>query len=367
MQARFCYAARMLVSRGIYRREALMFSDLTSTPLYSRALGSLLGGLIGDAMGTPTEGKDYRQIEAQWGWVDDFTGDGTDDTVMKVLLAEALIGTGGHATIDAWAQVWLDHWDAMFGPKQSKFFISVLHTAHKLRRHSVPRMAALGNMPSSSSAMCIAPVGIVNAANPRAAALQAYNLAALIHTHDVGFCQDGAACIAAAVAAAMAPDATLDSVLDAALRYIEPLSGREMLDAIDRVLVLARDADDYVTFRARLYEGADGFFYPLICDSRETVPLTFAILVLSQGDVRRAITYGVNLGRDADTIASMVGAIVGALHGVEGIPPEWVRKARQFSARDQEQLALDLVRTAIAKQLDQSAAAERLATLCRAT
>lgn len=340
-----------------------MLPDLAATPLYRKALGCLLGGLIGDAMGTPTEGKDYREIEARFGWVDDFAGDGTDDTVIKYLLAEALIRTDGHATMDAWAQVWLDHWDAIFGPKKDKFFISVLHTASKLKHHSIPRMAALGNMPSSSSAMGISPVGIVNAANPRAAALQAYNLAALIHTHDVGFCQDGAACMAAAVAAAFEPEATVESVLDAALRYVEPLSGREMLDAIGRALDLARSSKDYVTFRARLYESAGRFFHRLICDSRETIPLTLALLVLAEGDMRRCVTYGANLGRDADTIASMVGAIAGALCGVEEIPDEWVKKARHLSAQDQERLALDLTRTAITKQRDHLATAERLETL----
>jgi ADP-ribosylglycohydrolase len=344
-----------------------MPSDLATTLLYRKALGCLLGGLIGDAMGTPTEGKDYREIEAQLGWVDDFATDGTDDTVMKNLLAEALVRTGGHATLDDWAQVWLDRWDAIFGPKQAKFFISVLHTAHKLKRHCIPRMAAMGNMPSSSSAMCISPVGIVNAANPRAAALQAYNLAALIHTHDVALCQDGAACMAAAVAAAFTPEATVNTVLDAATRYIEPQSGREMLDAIADVMALAHAAGDYVAFRAQLYENAERFFYPLICDSRETIPLTLAIVMLAEGDVQRSITYGANLGRDADTIASMAGAIAGALQGIQGIPAEWVEKARQLASEDQEQLALDLARAAIARQLDQYAAAQRLEMLYKAT
>jgi ADP-ribosylglycohydrolase len=111
-------------------------------------------------MGTPTEGKDYRDIESGLGWVEDFDCDGTDDTVMKHLLAKALIRTDGYATFDDWAEVWLGNWEAIFGPKVGKFFVSVLHTANKLRRHSLPHMAALGNMPSSSSAMCISPVGM---------------------------------------------------------------------------------------------------------------------------------------------------------------------------------------------------------------
>ena len=111
------------------------------------------------------------------GWIDDFDDDGTDDTIMKHLLADALIRTGGHATIDDWAAVWLDRWDDIFGAKLNKFFPSVTHTAQKLRRHSTPRMAALGNMPSSSTAMCFSPVGIVTPATRAPRPLQGYNLA----------------------------------------------------------------------------------------------------------------------------------------------------------------------------------------------
>src|SRR5579875_1504806 len=240
-------------------------TNVKSTILYQKSLGCLLGGLVGDAIGTPAEGKDYRVLEERFGWIDDFTSDGTDDTVMKGLLAEALIRTDGYATLDDWAVVWLDHWEAIFGPKLNKFFASVIHTAHKMRRYAVPRMAALGNMPSSSSAMCISPVGIVNAGNPRQAALQTYNLASLIHQYDVGFCQDGAVAMATAVAEAFRPDATVDSILDAATAYIMKLSGKEMLAAIARAVSLARETDDYRTFRAIVYEQADQFFCEITC------------------------------------------------------------------------------------------------------
>jgi ADP-ribosylglycohydrolase len=326
-----------------------MTRDLSATVLYDKALGCLLGGLIGDAIGTPTEGKDYRQIKAQFGWVDDFDCDGTDDTVMKNLLAEALIRTEGYATLDDWAQVWLDHWDVIFGDKLPKFFVSVIHTAQKLRRHSIPRMAALGNMPSSSSAMCISPVGIVNACNPALAALQAYNLASLIHVHDVGFCQDGAAAMAAAVAQAMTPEASVDSILQASAGAIVKLSGRDMLDRIDQMLKRARQAGDYCAFCEAVYAQRERFFCRITCDSRETVPLTLALFELAEGDLERCVTYAANLGRDADTIASMCGAIAGALGGIEGIRSDWVEKAHNVSSTDQSALALRLAHVAMVK------------------
>ena len=46
------------------------------------------GCLIGDVIGTPKENMAYGDIEAKFGWVDDFEADGTDDTVMKNILAE---------------------------------------------------------------------------------------------------------------------------------------------------------------------------------------------------------------------------------------------------------------------------------------
>ncbi len=342
-----------------------MTGDLQATVLYKKALGCLLGGFIGDAMGTPTEGKDYREIEQRYGWLADFDCDGTDDTVMKNLLAEALIRTDGYATLDDWAQVWMDHWDALFGAKVGKFFISVLHTAHKVRRHCVPRMASLGNMPSSSSAMCISPVGIVNACNPRQAALQAYNLAGLIHSYDVGFCQDGAACMAAAVAEAFEPNATVESVLQTSVDCILKSSGKEMLDKIGEALALARAKRDYIAFRAALYAEPQRFFRSLACDARETVPLTLALFYLADGDVERCVTYGANLGRDADTIASMCGAIAGALRGVEAIRPEWVDKVERYASADQDELATQLVQVALKKQAREREAGALLASLAR--
>jgi ADP-ribosylglycohydrolase len=325
----------------------------------------MLGGLIGDAIGTPTEGMDYQDITARFGWVDDFDCDGTDDTVMKVLLSRALIRTDGYATLDDWAAVWLDNWQDIFSSKLAKFFISVLHTAHKLRRHATPRMAALGNMPSSSSAMCISPVGIINACNPRMAALQTYNLASLIHVQDVGFCQDGAVAMAAAVAEAFRPGASVASVLRASTEYILPASGAEMLAAIEAAMGLARDTGDCHRFREAAYARSESMFRAITCDSRETVPITLALFWLADGDVEKCVVYGANFGRDADTIASMAGAIAGALHGVGGIRSEWVEKANRLSESVSEKLAEGLVEAAMRKAESEKASAEQFRSIAR--
>ena len=152
-------------------------SDIEGNRLYAKCLGCLAGGIIGDALGAPSEGKSPAEIEQQFGWLDDFESGGTDDTILRDILARSLIRTSGYATIDDWAADWLAAWDEIFGAKQGRFFISVLHTARRLRVQGEPRMAGLGNIPCSSSAMCCAPVGLVNACNPAQAATQAAHLA----------------------------------------------------------------------------------------------------------------------------------------------------------------------------------------------
>src|SRR5690606_35549095 len=145
----------------------------------------------------------------------------------------------------------------------------------------IPKAASIGNMASSSSAMCIAPVGIDNAAHPRAAATQAEELASLIHTGDVSFCQDAAAAIAAAVAAAFLPAATADSIVHAATDYLMPTSAKEMKTIISDAVALAKDSPDYTHFR-REYHAR--FRQSNFIDSRETVPAALALVLLAQGD-----------------------------------------------------------------------------------
>src|SRR6185437_7277015 len=158
----------------------------------------------------------------------------------------------------------------------------------------------------------------------------------LIHQYDVGFCQDGAVAMAAAVAEAFRPAATVDSILDAASAHIMKLSGKEMLDAIARSLTLARETTDYKAFRAAVYDQPGRFFCKITCDSRETVPLTLALFYLAGGDVEKCVTYGANFGRDADTIASMCGAIAGAYQGAGAIKAEWVEKVSKYASLNQE-------------------------------
>ncbi len=320
--------------------------------LADRFLAVVVGARVGDAMGAPTEGMSAEEIASRLGWVDRFTGDGTDDSLMAALLGDALLATGGHAGVDDWAAQWVAGRERMQAIRD-RFFPSVLHTADKLAWGFPPRRVAAGNMPSSSSAMSMWPVGLVNAGDPRAAAEQAYALAALIHVGEVDFCQDAAAAIAAAVAGGLRPQATVADVVAEALGTLHPTSGAAMRDLISEAVAAAEDASGYDDLRARFVR----FHRPIACDSRETVPAAFALAVLAEGDLQRGVEFAANFGRDTDTIATMTGALCGALGGRDAIPESWLSMLGPAAVSEAERLATRLANLARAKVADRSARA----------
>lgn len=323
---------------------------VTGVELARRFLPVVIGARVGDAMGSTTEGMNPEDIEERFGWVDDFAGDGTDDSLMATLLADALLASGGHAGADEWAAQWVDHHDLMLARKE-QFFPSVLHTAEKLAYGFPPRRVAAGTMPSSSSAMCIWPVGLVDAGDPRAAAVQAYALAALIHVGEVDFCQDAAAAVAAAVAAGLRPGASVSDVCTEALDALHPASGAEMRGLISDAVDLAGEVSGYEELRERYHAG---FRQHIFCDSRETVPAAFALATLAGGDLRQGVEYAANFGRDTDTIASMTGALCGAIGGPDAIPEAWTTALGPSAVRDAETLAGRLAELAQAKVADRN-------------
>ncbi len=56
----------------------------------------------------------------------------------------------------------------------------------------------------------------------------------------------------------------------------------------------------------------------------ETVPCVLHILARHAADPEEAIVRAVNDTRDNDTVAAIVGAAVGALHGREALPQRWI-------------------------------------------
>ncbi len=331
---------------------------MKDTRLFDAVYGSLVGGAIGDAMGGATEMMTYEHINRVFGVVDSLrprgatpetarfepgapVGQVTDDTRLRNLLCRAIVRAGGRVTADEWAQTWLDEMEGWF-------YTPVVNAYYKVFLKSAsPREAGHGNMGSNSTAMSIAPVGLVNACDPRQAALDAYNVAGLVHE---GYARDAACAVAAAVAEAVKVEATVDSVVQAGCRFLAV--GNDMGWRIEKAVGLARSQGDHEAFRKAFYDGMllpwpqkgllgskplEGFYDT--AEPRETIPAAFGLLVAADGAFDRSVIYATNFGRDADTLASIVGSIVGALDGARSIPHEWIEAIEAANPVGQRALA----------------------------
>ena len=68
--------------------------------------------------------------------------------------------------------------------------------------------------------------------------------------------------------------------------------------------------------------------------SIEELPLAIGLLVATGGDCSETILGGVNYGRDSDSIASMGGALAGALGGASVVRSDWVEEVGSASRYD---------------------------------
>ncbi|MGI5272562.1 ADP-ribosylglycohydrolase family protein [Nonomuraea sp. CA-218870] len=342
------------------------------TPLEDRATGCVAGAAVGDALGGATEGWTPEQIVDRYGgrvegivppFNDDWRnarpiapyhkGDGhiTDDTLMTHALIRVYEKARGH--LDAYAMAahlvpelmaerrWIPELEAEALPLQRIFLAEKWIVARLHYGHADPREAGVGNIVNCGAAMYAAPVGVVNAGDPDAAYAEALDLTG---AHQSSYGREAAGVMAAAVAEAMRPGAGADSVVAACLRLAKD-GTRAAIEAVcEAARGLGHWDGSFEALRAamRPYDTvADtyrdqglGARRPSRLHSIEELPLALAFLVIAKGDYRETVLGGVNYGRDADSIASMGGAVAGALGGLGAIPPEWVEQVSAASRTD---------------------------------
>ncbi|MGW0471962.1 ADP-ribosylglycohydrolase family protein [Streptomyces coeruleorubidus] len=354
--------------------------------LDERITGSLVGAAVGDALGGPVEGYSPEQILERHGgrvhgivgpWHGDdwrtarplapyHKGDGhvTDDTLMTHALIRVYARVRDH--LDAYAIA--DHLvpDLMTEPRwipeletealplhrvflAEKWLVTRIHYGH-----ADPREAGTGNIVNCGAAMYMSPVGLVNAANPRAAYAEALDIAG---AHQSSYGREAAGVLAAAVAAACTPGATPDSVVSTCLS----LAKDGTRTAIERVCEEASRHTDFESALGPLREavapydtvGPDyrapslGARRPSRLHAIEELPVALGMLLVAQGDYRHAVLGAVNYGRDCDSIATMAGALAGALGSP--IPQDWAKTVAEASRLDLWEPAVTL--TAVTREI----------------
>ncbi|MDI3389772.1 ADP-ribosylglycohydrolase family protein [Streptomyces sp. B-S-A8] len=364
--------------------------------LDERITASLVGAAVGDALGGPVEGWTPEQITERHGgrvrgivgpWHGDdwrtarpiapyHKGDGhiTDDTLMTHALVRVYATVRDH--LDAYALAdhlvpdlmgtprWIPDLETEALPLQRIFLAEKWLVARLHYGHVDPREAGAGNIVNCGAAMYMAPVGLVNAADPRAAYAEAVDLAG---AHQSSYGREAAGVFAAAVAAACSPEASPASVVDACLR----LAKDGTRAAIEAVCEVAVRHQDFETALRPLREavapfdtvGPDyrspslGARRPSRLHAIEELPVALGMLLVGAGDYRRTVLGSVNYGRDCDSIATMGGAIAGALGS--GPPEDWAKQVSEASRLDLHapaELLAAVAREVFARDLERRAA-----------
>ncbi|MGB8941314.1 MAG: ADP-ribosylglycohydrolase family protein, partial [Streptomyces sp.] len=143
-------------------------------------------------------------------------------------------------------------------------------------------------------------------------------------------------------AAACAPGATPTSVIDTALSLAKD-GTRAAIESAVEVAAHHRDFESaLVPLRTAVTPfdtvGQDyrapslGARRPSRLHSIEELPIALGMLLVGDGDYRHTVLGSVNYGRDCDSIATMSGAIAGALGS--GVPPEWSKTVAEASRLD---------------------------------
>jgi len=79
----------------------------------------------------------------------------------------------------------------------------------------------------------------------------------------------------------------------------------------------------------------------------ETVPSALLILARNADDPEEALIRAVNDTRDSDSIAAIVGAAVGALHGTDAFPDRWVENLTGRTGEDDDGRVFELIDQAV--------------------
>lgn len=346
--------------------------------LDDRCVAVITGAAVGDALGGATEGWTPEQIEERHGgrvrgivgpWYENWRtarpiapyhkGDGhiTDDTLMTQALVEVYAKRRDH--LDAYAVAedlvplmigeprWIPELESEALILQRVFLAEKWIVARLHYGHVDPREAGVGNVVNCGAAMYMAPVGLANAGDPRAAYAEAIDVAG---AHQSSYGREAAGVFAAMVAAAVAPGATVEDVTRAALdvahdgtaaalrAVVDAVAGREVPTDDDGERELARIIREAVA----PFDSVGPEYRQMSMDARrpsrtkaiEELPAALGFVLGHRGDFRGAVLGAVNYGRDADSIAVMAGAVCAGLGGTEVVPTEWLDEIEAASRTD---------------------------------
>ncbi|NUP19799.1 MAG: ADP-ribosylglycohydrolase family protein [Streptomyces sp.] len=281
---------------------------MTTPSRTNRALGTVIGSAVGDALGAPFEFGPEGAFSARFpkgtggemcgggGWE---PGEATDDTQMAVLVGESLLECGGLELPDVFRR--FQRWaaadpkdiglqtEAVLGSGDAWDMAAALHFQVSQR--------AAGNgalMRAATSAVYFAEAG-------REATMDAARrLAALTHGDRAAW--EGTAVFHELVRVALTGEDPLTVVPDT-LDAVHP-------DHRERYAVVL--APDWHPDKATEFNGA---VWPCLGSA------VWALRTTSSYE--DAVRAAIDLGGDTDTVAAVTGGLAGAVYGIDAVPERW--------------------------------------------
>lgn len=331
----------------------------------NKILGSIQGAAFGDALGASTELLSRQQIQDIFGGiVEDFVtapegvlvsgrekGIITDDFSAAYFIMQELISSHGRLD-DEIAKNALINWAE--SPKGYTKFAgpTTLKVIENLKKGDTSRIALpysgigiYNHLATDGAAMKIFPIGLLYKRQTN----QLIDAVMTIckPTHFTNQSVSGACAIACAVGEAACLDATVDSVIEAGLfgakeghkrassnEEFENVAGQSIYRKIKFAVKLGENSSD-------MFEAIDD-----IADligtgvmACEAVPATFGFVSAFRNKPIDAVIAAANAGQDTDTVASMTGAIIGALYGSDIFNHHQIKKIEEVNEFNFENLA----------------------------
>lgn len=291
-----------------------------------RAIGSVLGLALGDALGAPFEFRRAEQIPSplpafELPWMGLPPGTTTDDTAMARNLIRSLIANDGR--LDA-ADILARHvaWLAADPPGVGNLTRRVLSRARDGADDAAREYVAQRGPEVSAgngSAMYCAPLGVAYANRSHALFEVAPGLSAITHWDER--CRTACLAVTLAVAALVRGKEPRDAIIGA----VGAVHGREGAEELEELVDTAG--------LTRPIDGPDqGFVFFTAAVALRTA----AEAPPFEGGLRAVVA----LGGDTDTNAAVTGALLGAHHGREGLPVEWLARLVDAGALEADAEAL---------------------------
>ena len=323
-------------------------------------LGCLLGAAIGDAMGAATEMRTRQQILDKFGFVDRIieapddtfargceVGCVTDDfsiahdTVKIILKNKGLINFSvARETLIYWGRE--DNYYLKFAGPTTKIAVRKLLGQTFPEPHGF-KLCNDNSKSTNGAAMKMSPIALFSHGNVDKAIKDACIISQVSHNNDISI---SAACaIAASTAKALQTNVSLDDIIQAGLYGAEQgeklgriqgdtLAGPNVKRRIELAIELARKEKPLT----EIMDDISDLIGTGIA-AAEAIPAVYGIIVACKGNPMKSIITAVNIGNDTDTIAIMIGGILGAYHGSNAFDLSYLELINRVNHYNLEKMA----------------------------